>query len=306
MTLRVVGVDAGATRTRAVVVDEGLEVLGRADGPPGVIDPREPATAAEVIAEVVRRAVLDARSGPPLDALWAGVAGAGREAPRSAVEALLADEGLAAAVRVGADVEVAFEEAFPDGPGILLVAGTGSIAQGRGERGETARVGGWGTLLGDEGSGYAVGLEALRAVVRASDGRGERTELEDSVLRRLALAEVDDLVGWAAGASKAEVASLVPVVAEAARGGDMVSDAILTRAAAELDRLVQPLVERLGPWTTPPEVALAGGLLGPEGPLRARMERVLAAHGLPFLEPTLEPVRGAARLALALARDAHE
>lgn len=302
MKLRVGGVDAGATRTRAIVVDERMEVVGRADGPPGAIDPRHPERATEVVAEVVRRAARGGGCGLPLDALWAGMAGAGREEPRSAVEAVLERSGLAAEVRVGTDTQAAFAEAFPVGPGILLVSGTGSMARGRGEDGRTALAGGWGNLLGDEGSGYAVGLAGLRAVVRAADGRGPRTRLTRDVLRHLGLAEAGNLVTWAASASKAEVASVVPVIAEAAETGDSVAEAILERAAGELEELLAPLFSELAPWTEPPVVALAGGLLGPDGPLRARVESLLAARGIPVLGSAIEPVRGAARLALAMIR----
>ncbi len=297
----VVGVDGGGTRTRAVLTDlEGTE-LARAGGPPSLADPARPELAAEAIHATVSDVLLQAGIEPPVEAVWAGVAGVGREATRSAVEAALARGGLARRVRVGTDVLGAFQDAFGAGPGILVIAGTGSIAWGRGEDGREARVGGWGSLLGDEGSGYAVGLEALRRVARDVDGRGPGTNLRGRILVRLELSDPDDLVPWSTRAAKSEIAALVPVVGDAAAEGDAVAGEILVKAVEELEGHVLTLLENLGPWSHPPALALAGGLLQPGGPLRRGMERVARLHRLPVLERPLDGARGAAALARALA-----
>src|SRR5690606_12096698 len=124
--------------------------------------------------------------------------------------------------------------AFDDGAGILLIAGTGSSAWARGVDGRTARAGGWGHLLGDEGSGYALGVAALRAVARAHDGRAPSTDLRDAVLRHANVAAPEALIAWAASAAKAEIAALAPCVAEAAAADDAVARAIVDRAARDL------------------------------------------------------------------------
>ncbi|MBW3535709.1 MAG: hypothetical protein KY453_10940, partial [Gemmatimonadetes bacterium] len=207
---------------------------------------------------------------------------------------------VAERVRVGTDVEIAFHDAFGDGPGVLLVAGTGSIAWGRSEDGRTGRVGGWGTLLGDEGSGHAIGLEALRRVTRDADGRGPSTDLRRRVLERLGLGGAEDLIAWSTGAAKSEIAALVPVVIEAAAAGDAVAGEILVKAVEELEGHLLTLLENLGPWSQPPPLALAGGLLGPKGPLRRGMERMGRSHRLPLVERPLDAARGAAGKAAAL------
>lgn len=307
---RVIGVDGGGTGTRAVLLevagDDGapsaddLTVLARADGPPAVAGAEDPGAAASATAEVCRAVAGLAGVDLPVDVLWAALAGAGRESARSAVEAELGRTGVARAFRVGTDVEAAFHDAFADGPGVLLVAGTGSIAWGRAEDGREDRVGGWGAHLGDEGSGYAIGREALRRIMRAADGRDPDTRLHDVVLRQLGLEAVEDLVRWIAGAQRSRVAALAPLVAEAAAAGDGVAAEIVDGAVGELVRHVAALVEKLGPWKTAPSVALAGGLLHLGRPLRKPLEAALTRDGARLLERDIDPAMGAGRLACAV------
>jgi glucosamine kinase len=231
------------------------------------------------------------------------MAGAGREAVRAELEAALVRSEIARRAQVGTDVEAGAEDAFGRGPGILIMAGTGSIAYGRAEDGRVGRVGGWGSILGDEGSGYAIGVEALRRIARSVDGRGQSTELRDRVLARLGLEDPADLITWAATATRAMIAKLVPEVQAAAAAGDDVAGEILVRAVEELEGHVDSLLTNLGPWQRAPMVALGGGLLDPTGPLRRPLERVLKAHlDVPILDRELDPAMGAARRAQALDR----
>ena len=181
---------------------------------------------------------------------------------------------------MGTDVIAAFHDAFGDGPGVLLIAGTGSIAWGRAEDGREGRVGGWGHHIGDEGSGYAIGVDALRRVARNADGRGPETNAaRTSSSRRLGLAGIDGLVQWAATADGAEVAALAPVVAAAADGGDAVAGEILDHAVEELERHVLTILENLGPWHS-----AAGGGAGRRA-ARPRAGTARLAGGGPGEEP---------------------
>lgn len=316
MTRYAIGVDGGGTRTRALLLEcaprgadasaggqreSDARVLARAEGRAAVASATEPGAAASAVADVCRDVARTAGVELPVDVVWAGLAGAGREAARSAVEAELGGAGVARTVRVGTDALAAFQDAFGDGPGILLVAGTGSIAWGRAEDGREGRVGGWGHRIGDEGSGYAIGVEALRQVARDADGRRRATGLRDAILAHLDLSGVDDLVPWSAGAQRGEVAALTPVVAAVAAAGDAVAREILDRAVEELERHVLAMVEKLGPWETAPAVALAGGLLGPGGALRPSLEAALTRDRVRLLERELDPAMGAGRLACAVA-----
>lgn len=298
LTVRaVVGIDGGATGTRALVLDERGARLARAEGPAALLDRPGRPIDGEAVAATAREAAQRARIRLPAAALCAGLAGVGREPERKTAEDELRGRGLASIVRVVTDAEAAFADAFGDGPGLLLIAGTGSMAWGRAESARTARAGGWGALLGDEGSAYAMGVRALRAVARASDGRGPETALLARLLGALGLPSTEELIPWAAQATKAEIAALAPIVCDLRDAGDAVAARIVAAAVAELEAHVRALFQRLGPWSGTPVLALTGGLVGPGGPLR---EAVIAAVGqyCTPLERPLEPERGAANLAL--------
>lgn len=302
MSFFVVGVDGGATRTRAVVLDASGSELARAEGRNAIASAVDPHPAAESVAEVSSAAARKAGLALPADGLWAGLTGAGREEARLAVEEEILRRGAARRVRVGTDIAAAFHDAFGDGPGILLIAGTGSIASGRAEDGRQARAGGWGHHLGDEGSGYALGAAALRRVAWQADGRAPRTGLTEAVLASLGFERPEQLIPWAAAAAKRDVAALAPTVGAAAAAGDPAAQEIVARAVPDLEAHVAALRTRLGPWSREPSVALTGGLLQPGRPLRAPLEAALAGRGIPVESRDPDPALGAARLALALAR----
>lgn len=295
------GVDGGGTHTRAVIVDgEGRE-LARGEAGGAVVSAEAPGRSARAVAQAVRAAAERADVPLPVDVLWAGLAGAGTREARVAVTEELRPLGVAERVVVGTDVEAAFHDAFGQGPGVLLIAGTGSIAWARGASGEAVRVGGWGERLGDEGSGFAIGTAALRAVARAADGRGPGTLLVDAVLEGLALDRVDTLVPWAAKASKGDVAGLVPLVARAAAEGDAVAAGLLGEAVPALCDHLRAVLERAGPWPRPPELVLWGGLLSPGGALHEAMVEAVGAFPVRLRCGDIDPALGAARLARASA-----
>jgi glucosamine kinase len=233
--MTVVGVDAGGTGSRAVVVHAG-EVVERRDlGPLNVL----------LHADAVDRLVA------LLTGVRASAAGLGLAGIRSAEDAdrvaarLTARTG--ARVAVGDDADAALAGAFRGGPGVVVIAGTGSAAAGRQADGRTARVGGHGFLLGDEGSGYWIGREAVRAALRAADGTGPPTALQTTVqaaFRRLLDAEREV---HERPTDRQLLSRLVPGVALAARGGDGEAARILADAAAHLADLAGAVRARLGP-----------------------------------------------------------
>jgi N-acetylglucosamine kinase-like BadF-type ATPase len=204
------------------------------------------------------------------------------------------DRGVARTVEVTSDAEVVYHDAFGLGPGILLVGGTGSMALGRAADGRTARAGGWGDRLGDEGSGWALGLGGLQAVARAADGRGTATELLPTLLAAVDLAAPADLIRWTAAATKAEVAALAPHVLATAAAGDPVAAGLADDAARDLAGAVDAVRRALEPWPEPPRVAVVGGLISDDGLLRERLERALGDLAVRFDAGTVVPVRGAA------------
>ena len=197
-----IGVDGGATHTTALVIDEAGRELARVVGGPGIVNPSDPPACAGRLAALARRAIAAAEAFPPVEELSCALAGAGRRDVREVVHAELVREHIAHRVTVTTDAEAALTDAFDGAAGILLIAGTGSIAWGRAEDGRLERCGGWGALLGDEGSGYALGLGALRSTVRGADGREPAARLHGAVLAELGLERPEALISWAAAAGK--------------------------------------------------------------------------------------------------------
>ncbi|UCF18405.1 MAG: BadF/BadG/BcrA/BcrD type ATPase [Gemmatimonadota bacterium] len=293
-----VGIDGGGTATRACVIDQRGDPLAYGEAGPALAEVWGSRLDLAAVATAVERAAAAAGTSLPFAALCAGLAGAGRESERAVARRELMSRGLAAQALVVTDAEAAFYDAFADGPGLLLIAGTGSIAWGRSEDGRQARVGGWGARLGDEGSAYDIAIQALRAAARAADGRGEETELLPRLSEVLRLAEPGTLITWAAAAGKRDVAALAASVFAARAAGDGVASRIVQDAVLELQRHVEALLLRLGPWSTAPGLALAGALLGPGGPLRDEIVEALAARACVLRLDPVDAARGAARLAL--------
>ena len=232
-----VGVDAGGSGSRAVVVRDGVVVARRDLGPINVL----------LHADAVDRlaaAVTDA---------GAVAAGFGLAGLRSAEHARELTAELArrtgATVAVGDDTDAALAGAFAGRPGIVVIAGTGSGAAGRDAVGRTVRVGGHGFLLGDEGGGYWIGREAVRAALRAADGTGPPTALTDVVRTAFDTLTGAETLVHQRPTDRQLLSRLVPQVAAAAdgaTGGDAVATGILAEAAAHLAELAAVVRARLG------------------------------------------------------------
>jgi glucosamine kinase len=294
-----IGIDGGGTRTTALVTDESGGELARMEGEAGIIDVLEPEAGAHALADLATHALAEAQVAERASVLCCALAGAGRDAERATLERALGALGVAENVYVTTDFDAAMHDAFGKGPGILVIAGTGSIAWGRGASGSCVRAGGWGQVLGDEGSGYAIGRQALSLAMREFDGRGEHARFMDAVLARTGASSEDGLVRWAAAASKGEIGALAEIVFEAAAQGSLSAQDVIDDAAAEIALHVAALYDRLGPWETPPAVALAGGLIEPGRPMREPVLREIDALTIPvgIVAERVDAARGAAGLA---------
>jgi glucosamine kinase len=285
-----------------MVADErGTEIVS-VDGPPSAVRPGEAEHSADVIVATVRDALAAASmSHVTPRVVCVGVAGVGREPERDALWQVLIGRELADDIIVYPDATIALDDAFGDGAGILLIAGTGSVAVARGPAGTTARCGGWGPMIGDEGSGAWIGRRALGAVAAAADGREPATALTGAVLTATQVATVEELVGWAATATPAKLATIAPAVIQVADAGDLRANSLLSMAVEELMLHVRTLARRLFvDERAAVQVALAGGLLGRGKPLRRRLEHRLktAVPGAQLRQEEVLPSRGAVRGAL--------
>jgi N-acetylglucosamine kinase-like BadF-type ATPase len=290
------GVDGGGSKTLAVVTDTRGRERGR--GFAGSSN-QEVVGVDRAVAELhaaVARAVASAGAALPVRAAWLGLAGVDRPPDRDAL--LPGLSALAAEVRITNDAELALG-ALPRMVGVALIAGTGSIALGRDAAGATARAGGWGHVLGDEGSGYAIGQQALHAAVRAADGRDDPTLLLEQVLAHWHLDAPDQLIGRAYQPfDKATIAALAPLVLAAARAGDQAARRIVAKAADELALTATTVARALAFTGAPVPLALGGGLLLGAPPLRARVlrriRRTLAVDAVLMRDPALCAARALA------------
>jgi N-acetylglucosamine kinase-like BadF-type ATPase len=300
----VLGIDGGGTRTVALLATHDPSgnrvILGRGEAGPSN---RHAVGAAAFTAldEATDRAFAAAgQARRQVHAACLGLAGAGRPGDQQLVRDWATSVRLAVAVDVVPDAVLLLAAGTPEGWGVAVVAGTGSMAFARDACGATARAGGWGPLLGDEGSGYAVALAGLRAAVRFADGRAEATILTECLLAALGLAKVEELIGFASrGGDRAAIAALAPVVLTAAWDGDRVAAAIVSEAATELATTADAATRQLNLGPALP-IALAGGLLLESADYRRRFLTALAKLGLEADPITLvtDPAVGAVRLAL--------
>jgi N-acetylglucosamine kinase-like BadF-type ATPase len=253
------GIDGGGTKTRCVLGDDNSVVgVGSASGC-SILRVGE-ACARDSLAAAIHEACVQAGVSPQqITRTCAGVTGAGDDGIASLVQRLLI-EIIGGAIEVIGDMEIALESAFAGGPGIVLIAGTGSIAFGRNERGESARAGGWGRMISDEGSGHWIGVEALRLSLRAYDA-GENSGLLRRLMEALDARTVHDLAVRVNSDAAQDFASLFPVVLSAAAEGDPIATDLLRRAGRELAVPVAAVAHRLFEEGQHVSVATHGGVL---------------------------------------------
>jgi len=292
------GIDAGGSSSRWLLLSSRGNVLG--EGRAGFLTGH--LFTAEERGEQLGRFVDILRAASAVrspDALVAGITGLHPGTEAAALFAGAASEvlGLGPEHRVlHNDMHVAFASAFAPGEGVLVYAGTGSVAYHESETGEAVRAGGYGYLIDDAGAGYWIGHEGLRALFRLVDaaGRPAETPLAEALYARFGSRDWPEIMPVVYGGGRSFVASLAPAIGAAERAGDAAAKDILERAGAELARLVRDVLGRL---EAPLPVAFAGGV--------TRLPVVtgaLGAHlGVPVRIVEGEPVYAAARLALRLA-----
>ncbi len=253
------GIDGGGTKTRCLLGDD-TSVLGTGTGSGCSILRVGEACARDSLASAIHEACVQAGVSPQqISRTCAGVTGAGDDGIASLLQRLLIAI-IGGAIEVIGDMEVALESAFDGGPGIVLVAGTGSIAYGRNQSGDTARGGGWGRIISDEGSGHWVGLEALRAALRAYDS-GDHSRLLQQLMQALEAQTVHDLAVRVNSDAAQDFAALFPVVLAAAEEGDPIAIELLDRAGRELAVPVAAVARRIFSDATNIPVATHGGVL---------------------------------------------
>jgi N-acetylglucosamine kinase-like BadF-type ATPase len=292
----VVGIDAGATKTVGLLADERGRILAQARGAGANLQVQ-----GEAQVEGVFRAILEelSRVGRA-QALCVGIAGVDRPPDEAAVREILTRLGHPRG-RIVNDAVIALVAGSPHRTGVVVLSGTGSIAYGIDPQGTIARAGGFGSLLGDEGSGYWLGNQAIRAVVRASDGRAIATRLTGMVLEALGIATVEELVPliYEQHLPRSAVAALASRVERARALGDGVAAELILRAAQELALAAQAVSRKLR-FDEQYPVVLAGGVFQACSSLgRLVIDRLALPQARPVILDR-EPATGAVALAVDL------
>jgi N-acetylglucosamine kinase-like BadF-type ATPase len=285
----VIGIEGGGTKGLAVALSLDRKVLGRAQGGGMNLQNTPEERLKETLSRLVER--FQTRLGRPAG-LCVGLAGCDRIQDERKLKGILKELFPGTPVIAESDARVALYGAFEEKPGILVISGTGSVAIGQNGKGKIRRAGGWGYLLGDEGSGYALGREAIRACLA-----GRKTGMAPLIKRTLKLREREDLIPWVYSRKDAprEIAGLVPLVFKAARKKDPAALEVVEDAASRLCDLCFDLAEPLN--LTDPKVAFAGGLLSHPNPLRLRLVELLGKN-VRVVQPRHPGPVGAALMAL--------
>ncbi len=298
----VVGVDGGGTKTEAVIMDSDLRVIG--EGRSGPSNPlRVGLTSA---AAAIREAIDDACAAAKvrrsdLDAAEIGLAGARRHELRERMREMLAALGIRG-IEVVTDADIALYGATDGAPGVVVIAGTGSICCGINARGKKFCAGGWGPLAGDEGAGAWIARRALRSVAWASDGRGPQTLLTEFACNYFHVSTADDLTTaiYAPTITNERIAGFGKDVVEAAKRKDAVAEEIILDGGVDLGRAAVAVIQNLQMEREKFQIAFVGGVFRAAGeliqrPLRAEVGKV--APRAYFEPPHFSPAVAAARMA---------
>jgi N-acetylglucosamine kinase-like BadF-type ATPase len=304
----VIGIDGGGTSTRAALLDLAGKLLAVGQSGSSNIDDVGVETAQQNIDRAVAAAEAEAGiAREPAAAIFLGMAGVTSESDREHIRQIARNLNLAPGERIGVDHDcrAALTGGLSGRPGIVQIIGTGSSCYGRTAEGQYWMAGGRGHLISDEGSGCWMGLQAMRAAVRAHDGRAPHTPLLRGVLSALQIKEIDDILArlYVTGISRAELSAMAPMVVREAMDGDEAAQGIVHKGAEDVAELVEAVARKLQ-IEQRPEVCIVGGLLN-TGPIifdtyqAAILRRVPSAQVKTAEQP---PVMGAAILALELAR----
>ena len=296
------GIDGGGTKTRCSLGDESSVIATSMTGGSNIIRLGE-TQARDAIHSAVRQACTAANISPrEIRRICIGAAGAARPEIAAKLSAILA-ELTPAAVEVVGDMIIALEAAFGTGPGVIAIAGTGSIVWGRDAAGHTARAGGWGFAISDEGSGHWIGSRTVSAILHAHD-EDQKTLLTGLVLKQWNLSSLDELVQKANALPPPDFPQLFPLVLRASEQADAIALALLTDAGTRLSGLTSAVVRRLTAQPPYVPVAMTGSVFRQSNDIRKVFYNNLQAAfpGIEIRSNPAVPVDGA----LARARRADE
>ena len=302
----ILGVDGGGSKTVAWLarVDDRnrAQTIGRGGSGPSNCRSVGIARATRNLDHAIESAFDDAKhTRTSVGSACFSLAGADRGVEQQQIRSWAHQRNVAARLIITNDAMPVLYAASREGIGIALISGTGSLAIGRNAKGETARCGGWGGLLGDEGSGYQISLAGLRAAARAIDGRGPQSAVLQGILDHFEIVDPSELIPvvYSAETDRSKIAKIAPIVFQAAESGDAVATAIVNQAAADLQELVVTLAARLNMADEAFTLAVTGGVLLHQADLVAKLlDRLVESKLKVSVAPIENPVAGAIVIAL--------
>ncbi len=297
------GIDGGGSKTSCIIGDES-SVLGRGNSAGSNVVRVGERQARKSLGAAIRQACAATNIGPEqVEKTCVGIAG-GTLPEIAAVVHRAVSEFVSGEIIVVGDMVIAMEAAFGAGPGVIVIAGTGSIVYGRNSKGRTARAGGWGFAISDEGSGHWIGRSAVAACMRAYDEMGidNKSLLLDRIMKSWDLSTREQLV--IAANKSPDFAGLFPAVLAAADAGDEMARTVLTQAGAELAALAKIVAARLFSPAKAVPVAVSGGVFSNSALVRQVLYDRLSAEN-PRVLPNaalVDPAKGALELARSRSR----
>ncbi len=295
-----IGIDGGGTKTVGLLATDTGECITKVQTGPSNYHVVGIEKTHEVLNEIITR--LTTHYGKtPLQSIpvCIGMAGLGREDDRIVIGKICDQIGISKNRILTHDAHIALVGGTEKHAGVIVISGTGSIVYGINESGKEVRTGGWGYLLGDEGSGYDIALKGLQAIARAADRRGRPTLLTDLILQRIMLNTPNELIGWTQAASRDEIAQLAGLVFEAAELKDERAIQIVDDAFSELACAVETVTVQLD-FSQQFDIIFSGGILLNQPMLADKLQRWIEKIiiGSTVMRPKHEPAYGAVLLAI--------
>ena len=297
----IIGIDGGGTKTAGLLTTETGEHIAKVQAGPSNYHVVGTEQTHDVLKEIILE--LSAHVGSPkIDSIHfcLGMAGLGRAEDKIVIGQICDEIGVNKNRILTHDAHIALVGGTGKQEGVIVISGTGSIVYGIGEDGKEVRAGGWGYLLGDEGSGYDIALKGLQAVARAADKREKPTQLTKMILNKLELDEPNDLIRWTHAAGRDKIAQLASIVFEAVEIGDTKAEEIIDSAFSELACAVETVIMQLE-LPHPFDIVFCGGNLLHQPILADKLQRWIEKIiiGSSVMFPKHEPASGAVLLAKA-------
>jgi N-acetylglucosamine kinase-like BadF-type ATPase len=294
----VIGIDGGGTKTVLKISDLMGNLLGTYEGGPCNLN----STSAENVEKMLKELIISSVEDKSLllkdcRGICIGTAGAGRDREKSIIQNIIRALGYSGKLIVTDDAVTALYGGCGKGEGIILISGTGSICFGINASGEKCRVGGWGHIIGDEGSAYHIAVKILNSVMKSFDGREEETVLRELVIERLKLNKVEDLIEYVyrKGNGKNEIAALALILSEACSRVDKTALRIAEEAAADLFNHVKVVVDKLNLQEKEANLVTNGSVINKNSYIRSQFEKLInkCFPNINILEPKADAAWGA-------------